>query len=296
MMEKGFDVCLIFLDIRKAFDSVPHQPLIQHLWDIGINPHIVQWISSYLCQRTQRVVVGGASSDAMDVVSGVPQGSVLGPLLFLTYINRVANLRLSEGTRLSMYADDILLWKPIKQDSGYIHLQADLNLISSSISNLHLSLNATKFKYIVASRKKGPNLPSLGLYLDGEVMQQVVTWAFMLPKHSVGLSIIIQNVCSKTRKLVDMLYRQFYLWADTTTLRSIYITYIRPHLEYAAQLWDPHIKRDIQLLESVQRFACKVCLKCWDMDYVNMLHCLGLPTLVVRRQHLKLMTIYVQYY
>ena len=71
MMEKGFDVCLIFLDIRKAFDSVPHQPLIQHLGDIGINPHIVQWISSYLCQRTQHVIVGGASSDAMDVVSGV---------------------------------------------------------------------------------------------------------------------------------------------------------------------------------------------------------------------------------
>ena len=143
MMEKDFDVSLIFLDIRKAFDSVPHQPLIQYLGDIGINPHIVQWISSYLCQRTQRVVVGGASSDAMDVVSGVPQGSVLGPLLFLTYINCVANLCLSEGTRLSMYADDILLWKPIKQDNDYIHLQADLNLISSSISNLHLSPNAT---------------------------------------------------------------------------------------------------------------------------------------------------------
>ena len=115
----------------------------------------------------------------MDVVSGVPQGSVLGPLLFLTYINCVANLRLSEGTRLSLYADDILLWKPIKQDSDYIHLQADLNLISSNISNLHLSLNATKCKYIVASRKKGPNLPSLGLYLDGEVMQQVSSYRYL---------------------------------------------------------------------------------------------------------------------
>ena len=193
-----------------------------------------------------------------------------------------------------MYADDILLWKPIKQDSDYIHLQADLNLISSSISNLHLSLNATKCKYIVASRKKGPNLPSLRLYLDGEVMQQVSSYRYLgiHVTETLSWSEHIQNVCSKTRKLVGMLYTQFYLWADTTTLRSIYITYIRPHLEYAAQLWDPHIKRDIQLLESVQRFACKVCLKCWDMDYVNMLHCLDLPTLVVRRQHLKLMTMY----
>ena len=89
-----------------------------------------------------------------------------------------------------------------------------------------------------------------------------------------------------------MMYRQFYLWTDTSVLRSIYITCIRPHLEYAAQLWDPHVKRDIQLLESVQKFACKVCLKCWDMDYNNMLHCLDLPLLRVRRQHLKLITMY----
>ena len=72
----------------------------------------------------------------------------------------------------------------------------------------------------------------------------------------------------------------------------LYITCIRPHLEYAAQLWDPHVKRDIQMLESVQKFACKVCLKCWDMDYDNMLHCLDLPLLRVRRQHLKLITMF----
>ena len=99
-------------------------------------------------------------------------------------------------------------------------------------------------------------------------------------------------MCSKARKLIGMMYRQFYFWTNTSVLRSIYITCIRPHLEYAAQLWDPHVKRDIQMLESVQKFACKVCLKCWDMDYDNMLHCLDLPLLRVRRQHLKLITMF----
>ena len=102
----------------------------------------------------------------------------------------------------------------------------------------------------------------------------------------------IQQICRKGRRLVGVLYRQFYKWADSSVLRSIYIRWIRPHLEYAVQLWDPYIMKDIRMLESVQKFACKVCLKCWDMDYDNMLHCLNLPRLSERRQYLKLLTLY----
>ena len=83
------------------------------------------------------------------------------------------------------------------------------------------------------------------------------------------------------RKLIGMLYRQVYTWADTSTLITIiYLTCIRPHLEYAAQLWDPYNKKDIELLKSVQKFVCKVCLKCWDMDYQNMLQCLDVRQFV----------------
>ena len=97
LMENGFDVSLVFFDLRKAFDSVPHLPLLQKLKDIGLNQHILQWIASYLCNRQQYVVVDGASSDTTSVLSGVPQGSVLGPLLFLTYINHVSSLTLTDG-------------------------------------------------------------------------------------------------------------------------------------------------------------------------------------------------------
>ena len=67
-------------------------------------------------------------------------------------------------------------------------------------------------------------------------------------------------------KSAGMPYRQFYSWADTLALRTVYLTCIRPHLEYAAQLWDPCNKKDIEALESVQKFACKACLMIWDMS------------------------------
>ena len=84
----------------------------------------------------------------------------------------------------------------------------------------------------------------------------------------------------------DAIQTILYIYPDN------YLTCIRPHLEYAAQLWDPYNKKDIELLESVQKFACKVCLKCWDMDYQNMLHCLDIPPLSVRRRYLKLITMF----
>ena len=101
----------------------------------------------------------------------------------------------------------------------------------------------------------------------------------------------INHICSKARKLVGMLYRQFYTWADTSTLLRIYLTCIRPHLEYACQLWDPYTDKGTQALESVQKFACKVCLKRWDMDYESMLQQLELTSLS-RRNFLKLTTMY----
>ena len=89
-----------------------------------------------------------------------------------------------------------------------------------------------------------------------------------------------------------MLYRKFSTWADTDTLRCLYLTCIRPHLEYACQLWDPYTTEGIHSLESVQTFACKVCLKQWNMDYDSMLKLLGIPLLATRRKYLKLTTMY----
>ena len=111
------------------------------LKEIGVNQHILQWITSYLYERKQNVVVDGASSVPVPVLSSVPQGSVLGPLLFLTYINQVTALNLSEGTHMAVYADDILLFKPITCTEDYASLQSDIGAIHMSITTCHLTLN-----------------------------------------------------------------------------------------------------------------------------------------------------------
>ena len=101
----------VFLDLSKAFDKVPHIPLLPKLAHLNIPKTLFDWLHNYLCQRLQHVVVNGESSASTCLISGVPQGSVLGPLLFLIYINGLTQIPLNNGTYLLLYADDILTSK-----------------------------------------------------------------------------------------------------------------------------------------------------------------------------------------
>ena len=112
-MDTGKEVGAVFFDLQKAFDSVPHHALLDKLRDLQLNEFILKWICDYLTQRKQRVVVNGQTSETLPVLSGVPQGSVIGPLLFLIYIDGVMSVPLSQGSQLTVYADDILLYRPI---------------------------------------------------------------------------------------------------------------------------------------------------------------------------------------
>ena len=96
-------------------------------------------------------------------------------------------------------------------------------------------------------------------------------------------SVHITNICNKTRRLVGILYRKFYNHSNTDTLLNLYTSFIRPHLEYAAIAWDPFLKKDITALESVQKFALKVCTKSWDISYESLLSKSHLPSLEARR-------------
>lgn len=115
LLDHSQEVCCIFFDFQKAFDTVPHQKLLKKVEQLDIHPLILHWLHSYLTNRKQSVVVGGAESRSISVVSGVPQGSVLGPLLFLIYMNSISDLNLSDGSKLTLYADDMLFIKPSPQ-------------------------------------------------------------------------------------------------------------------------------------------------------------------------------------
>lgn len=292
--DKGMDIGAVFFDITKAFDSVPHRLLINKLHHSGLNKYLLKWILSYLTDRKQVVVMDGVSSESTHVQSGVPQGSVLGPLLFLVYINEVCILPFEPSTKLILYADDILMYRPLSSQADFNHLQDGIDILNEWTEHQYLTFNPSKCKAMVLSRKLNTVSPANPLLLKGQALDFVDSIKYL------GLTITsdllwsrhIQQISNKARKLVGMLFRQFYNYTDKQTIKTLYLSIVRPHLEYACQVWDPHLEKDKNTLEKVQKFACKVCSKSWDTDYEDLLEELHLPTLETRRSHLKLGTFY----
>ena len=130
----------MFFNYTKAFDTVPHISLLNKLHGLQIPNTLLLWIKNYLSGCLQRVVLNGQPSSWLPVSSGIPQGSILGPLLFVTYINDLADSTFSTGTQLLMFADD-LLFKPIRQASDYAAFQRDIDIVSNWSKQNHLTLD-----------------------------------------------------------------------------------------------------------------------------------------------------------
>ena len=262
LLETHPAVCGVFLDLRKAFDSVPHMPLLDLLSSVSLHPHLLNWIHSYFLNRSQRVVVNGQTSPPLPISSGVPQGSILGPLLFILYINGITNLPLSPSTQLILYADDIFLFHPISTLSDLHSLQSDLDSISTWLSSNSLQLNSSKSKYIFFSRKSPPYFDSFpSLSLSNVPLERVSSFCYLgvTLTSSLSWSTHILSICRKARKILGLIFRHFYPHSSPSTILRLYTSLVRPHLEYCFTVCDPpsssHLSRR---LESVQLFALKL--------------------------------------
>ena len=241
-------------------------------------------------------MVNGAVSDVSEVISGVPQGSILGPLLFIMYIDDIAELDLSPDTTLIIYADDILLYMPINSPSDYTKLQNDVDTLVSWISHQYLTLNPAKCKAMLISNKKSYAPPSITINQTPIESVREFKYLGVLLTSNLSWSSHVKAVCSKARRLIGMIYRRFYKFCNTATLRQLYVSFVRPHLEYASPVWRPHLKKDIELLEKVQLFACKVCLRMWSgCNYDTALSILNIPRLSVRHSIAQL-TLLIKYH
>ena len=157
LLDSGSQVDTIYLDMSKAFDKVSHRRLVHKLIQVGFGGNLLNWFCSYLSRRYQRVTVLGATSDNLPVTAGVPQGSILGPALFLLYVNDLPEV-VSSSSRVLMFADDTKIFREIKTLDDASSLQKDLEKLATWSYSSGLLFNEAKCKAQCITRKKNPDL------------------------------------------------------------------------------------------------------------------------------------------
>ena len=277
---KGNVVDSIYLDFQKAFDTVPHRRLMGKLEAYGINGPVLEWVREYLHGRTQVVVVNGEQSHEARVISGIPQGTVLGPLLFVIYINDLLDNISSSGF---LYADDTKIFRKISSKNDALSLQADIDKLEEWSESWLLKFHPDKCH--VLSLGKLENTQYTHRY---RICQQEMEHVF----DEKDLGVIFdtdmsfhEHITSKVNKASSILglIRRSFTFLDCDSFKKLYCAFVRPHLEYGQSVWSPHLKRDIDALENVQIRATKLVDGLSNLTYAERLERLDLPTLAYRR-------------
>ena len=279
IIEEEGSVDTIYLDFAKAFDTVPHERLLTKLSAYGIKGNILKWMRSFLTDRQQKVVVNGHESEWKNVSSGVPQGSVIGPLLFVLYVNDLPEV-VSSMTYL--FADDTKIFT--KTPGGCTQLQEDLNSLQVWSDTWLLRFNASKCK-VMHMGKNEDNQE----YKMGSNGKEVVLGSVNVEKDlgvnfdcELKFNTHIDTQVKKANKLLGMI-RRTYCHLDIKSLPLLYKALVRPHLEYCVVVWNPRWKKDQDNIESVQRRATKLVPEIAGLSYEDRLEVLKIPSLFYRR-------------
>jgi ribonuclease P/MRP protein subunit RPP40 len=174
-IDTGLPVDAIFVDFSKAFDRVDHERLLNSLVDYAFPPMLVIWLTDFLRRRSFRVRVNGVLSSSYEVKSGVPQGTVLGPILFNIYINKVP---LSTMSECILFADDLKIWRVIERPEDIILLQSDLDNLQRISRELRLPLNHAKCYHLPVGRSAGERQYTISdkIIAQQKVVKDLGTW------------------------------------------------------------------------------------------------------------------------
>lgn len=277
-LDQGLHTDVIYIDVSKAFDHVNHSVLLNKLTLIGLSPSIINLLRSYLSNRSFQVKVSNSFSRSFPVHSGVPQGSILGPLLFQIFINDVL---LNTTSSSLIFADDIKIWRVINSPSDCLALQNDLNAISLNLNHIFLNINPLKCVHLPISRHKPPfhvytlNGVPLSLSLVHSDLGTLISSNLNPRANSI-------KVCNKATKLVYLIKRVFGRLKPTPFL-LIFKTLIRPILDFHMQAFPPSTKFQCGLFERVQRRATKLVRGLHSLNYSSRLLTLNLHSLAYRR-------------
>ena len=281
----------IYLDYAKAFDKVDHKLLLKKLQLYGIHPKLVKWIESFLSNRKQAVVVDGHLSFLALIISGVPQGTVLGPILFLIFINDIEQCISSSVIRC--FADDTRVSYSIKTEHDMVKLQEDLNNVISWSEKNNMALHKDKFEYMCHRFKRNNSLDELPFV--SELFHYSVPHGTslcpvdqlrdlgVLISSDLSWSPHIRTIADKARKKAAWVLSVFYTRSPDVML-TLYKSMVRSLLEYCSPLWNPAMISDIQELESVQKAFTARISGMKDIHYWDRLQQLSLMSLQRRRE------------
>ena len=293
-MDSGFSIDTIYLDFSKAFDSVPHQRLFLKLEKLGFSGTILDWIKSFLLNRKQSVRINKTLSSWSDVVSGVPQGSVLGPVLFLIFINDLPDT--IDGI-VKIFADDCKAYTKISSVDDSNKLQENLDLLCDWSNIWKLNFNASKCK--VMHINPGTSDDDIYNYTMLDDADNNVALSVVTEEKDLGVTFEpnlkfekhITNIINKAQRILALIHHSFDCM-DQEMFIILYKSIIRPLLEYGTCIWSPYLKKDIRRLEAVQRRATKFVKNISHLSYEERLRALGLPTLEYRRERNDMLQIY----
>ena len=290
-IDNGLPVDTLYLDLQKAFDSVPHQRLILKLERLGITGNLLRWIKNFLSERKQRVVLNGISSDWTDVISGVPQGSVLGQILFILYVNDLPD---KVKSYCKIFADDTKLYKEINNLKDYEDLQDDIYELCRWTTKWLLFFNANKCKVLLI----GNNNPRFDYEMTDKNYNKV---NIKVVDHEKDLGVIFQEnlkfdlhisfVVNKANRILGLIKRSF-VFMDKSTFLCLYKSLVRSHLDYGDLIWFPVLKKHIRMIENVQRRATRILSTLRHLSYSERLQELNLPTLLYRRRRADLIQVF----
>ena len=299
MLEEGNPVDAIYLDFSKAFDKVDHRILLKKAESVGITGKILKWIEAFLSNRQQRVRIGDVLSAREWVRSGVPQGSVLGPLLFIIMLIDIDDD--IKHSMLGSYADDTRLWRFIHKIEDQQLLQDDLQVLYDWAEKNNKSFNDKKFEYLPlgsSNMKRSYTTPNGSKIREKEHVRDLG-----VQMSSNGSFEEHMRCCVKGAFQVSSWVLRTFLSRDRYVIKVLLQSLVVPKVEYASVVWSPFDNTNIQMLENVQRkFTSKILqYQTWNeelqryictVDYVERLKDLKIYSLERRRERFMILYAY----